>query len=79
MPVEAAAAMKERLLMVRINGIEVSESDAVLELEPGRLFLPAGVFRRGRLPLPAQRPTQRFRVGPGLLPAGCYRGSAVRD
>ncbi len=49
--------MKENLLMVRVNGIEISNSEPVLELEPGRLSLPAGVFRLGRLRLPPIHPT----------------------
>jgi outer membrane usher protein len=74
MLLEAAAAMRETLLMVRINGIEVSESDAVLELEPGRLFVPVGVFRRGRLRLPAQRPTHVSGLGLDYYPLDAIAG-----
>src|SRR5258708_555905 len=42
---EGAGAMKENLLMVRINGVAVSENEPVLELEPGRLSVPVAVFR----------------------------------
>jgi outer membrane usher protein len=49
--------MKQRLLTVRVNGIELGESEPVLELEPGRLFVPAALFSVGRLRLPAAPPT----------------------
>ncbi|MEO8051398.1 MAG: fimbria/pilus outer membrane usher protein [Acidobacteriota bacterium] len=57
------AAMKESLLTVRVNGILLSESEPILELEPGRLFVPASIFRTGRLRLPAESPTHVSGVG----------------
>src|ERR1700680_3415198 len=68
MPADAAEVMKENLLMVRINGIEVSDSEPVLELEPGRLFVPAGVFSQGRLRLPALHPTHVSALGLDYYP-----------
>ncbi len=70
-----AAVTKENLLMIRINGIEVSDSEPVLELEPGRLFVPAAVFLLGRLRLPAQRPTHVSGVGLDYYPLDAIPGA----
>ena len=68
------AAMKERLLTVRVNGIELSESEPVLELEPGRLFVPVAIFGLGRLRLPAERPTHVAAVGLDYYPLDAIVG-----
>lgn len=67
--------MKERLLTVRVNGIELSESEPVLELEPGRLFVPAALFSVGRLRLPAARPTHVAAVGLDYYPLDAIAGA----
>jgi outer membrane usher protein len=69
------AAMKERLLTVRVNGVELSESEPVLELEPGRLFVPAALFSLGRLRLPAERPTHVAAVGLDYYPLDAIPGA----
>jgi outer membrane usher protein len=74
MPADAAEVMKENLLMVRINGIEVSDSEPVLELELGRLFVPAGVFSQGRLRLPALHPTHVSALGLDYYPLDSIPG-----
>ena len=67
--------MKERLLTVRLNGIELSESEPVLELEPGRLFVPAALFNLGRLRVPAQRPTHVSAVDLDYYPLDAIPGA----
>ena len=67
--------MKERLLTVRVNGIELGESEPVLELEPGRLFVPAALFSVGRLRLPAARPTHVSAVGLDYYPLDAITGA----
>ncbi len=69
------AAMKESLLTVRVNGIVLSESEPVLELEPGRLFVPASIFRTGRLRLPAEPPTYVSGVGLDYFPLDAIVGA----
>jgi outer membrane usher protein len=66
--VDGAAKMKESLLMVRVNGIDIGDDEPVLELEPGRLFVPAAVFLSGRLRLPPQRPTHVSALGLDYYP-----------
>jgi len=60
--------------MVRVNGIAVSDSEPVLELEPRRLFVPTGIFRLGRLRLPAERPTHVSAVGLDYYPLDSIAG-----
>ena len=72
--VEGAAVMKESLLMVRINGVTVSDNEPVLELEPGRLWVPVAVFREGRLRLPPQRPTHVSGLGLDYYPLDAIAG-----
>jgi len=60
--------------MVRVNGIVVSDSEPVLELEPGRLFVPTGIFRTGRLRLPAQPATHVSAVGLDYYPLDSIAG-----
>src|SRR4029077_5356807 len=65
---EGADATKESLLTVRVNGVEVGDSEAVLELDPGRMFVPVAVFRKGRLRVPAQRPMHVSALGLDYYP-----------
>ena len=69
------AAMKESLLTIRINGVELSESEPVLELEPGRLFVPAALFSVGRLRLPRERPTHVAAVDLDYYPLDAILGA----
>jgi len=69
------AAMMEKLLTVRINGTEVSESEAVLELEPGRLYVPIGVIYKGRLRLPPGHPTHVSALGLDYYPVDAIPGA----
>jgi outer membrane usher protein len=69
------AAMKESLLTVRVNGIELSEGEAVLELEPGRLYVPTGVFYKGRLRVPQERPTHVSALGLDYYPLDAIPGA----
>ncbi len=71
---QGAAAMKENLLTVRINGIEVGDNEPVLELEPGRLSVPVEVFRKGRLRLPPQRATHVSALGLDYYPLDAIPG-----
>jgi outer membrane usher protein len=73
--VDGAAAMKESLLMVRVNGVEVGDNEPVLELEPGRLFVPAAVLHSGRLRLPPQRPTHVSALGQDYYPLDAIAGA----
>jgi outer membrane usher protein len=66
--------MKENLLTVRVNGVEVSDGEVILELEPGRLFVPASVFRSGRLRLPPQPPTHVSASGLDYYPLDAIAG-----
>ena len=59
---------------MRVNGVEVSDSEAVLELEPGRLFVPAALFRKGRLRLPPERPTHVSALGLDYYPLDAIAG-----
>jgi hypothetical protein len=63
-----AAAMRESLLTIRVNGVALSESEAVLEPEPGRLYIPTGVFYKGHLRLPQQRATHVAALGLDYYP-----------
>jgi outer membrane usher protein len=72
---EGAAALKENLLTVRVNGVEVGDSEPVLELEPGRMFISAAVFRKGRLRLPPQRPTHVSALGLDYYPLDAVDGA----
>ena len=66
--------MKESLLTVRVNGVLISESEPVLELEPGRLFVPAGLFSMARLRLLAERPTHVAAMDLDYYPLDAIRG-----
>jgi outer membrane usher protein len=74
--VEGADAANESLLMVRINGVEVGDNEPVLELEPGRLYVSAAVFRKGRLRVPRQRPTQVSALGLDYYPVDAIAGAS---
>lgn len=67
--------MKERLLTVRLNGIELGESEPVLELEPGRLFVSTALFNLGRLRVPAQPPTHVAALGLDYYPLDAIAGA----
>lgn len=74
-PAGGATPAKENLLMVRINGKAVGDNEPVLEWEPGRLFIPAGVLRKGRLRLPAVRPTHVAALGLDYYPIDAVAGA----
>jgi outer membrane usher protein len=72
---DGAAVMKENLLTVRVNGVEVSDGETVLELEPGRLYVPSGVFYKGRLRRPPQlKPTHVPALGVDYYPLDAIPG-----
>lgn len=67
--------MKESLLTVEVNGVQVSEGEPVLELEPGRLFVPAALFKVARLRLPGGRPVHVAAVDLDYYPLDAIPGS----
>ncbi|MEQ1885436.1 MAG: fimbria/pilus outer membrane usher protein [Bryobacteraceae bacterium] len=74
----AEPAMKENLLTVRINGKDIAENEPVIEWEPGRFYISAGVFYRARLPLPPVRPTHIAAYGDNYYPVDAIPGASYK-
>ena len=71
----AGASMMENLFMVRVNGKDISESEPVLEWEPGRLFVSVSVLNKARIKRPPVKPTPVAALGIDYVPIDAIPGA----